>query len=232
LSNKKYLRSLARIEARLTDLGLNGKIIRLSPLKNLEAIIAEEIKRGSKTIVIVGNDQTLIQSINIIANSAVTMGFIPVGAKNFIAQILGIPPEERACDILSARRVTKLDLGQINGYYFLTQVEAPMENLVVKCENKYTLKSLAKNYYLRIINLHPFTANPQDGFLEVIIEPPKRSFLKNPPLASFLKTNQIELTSPLPVNVLLEQQKIIKTPLNITIAPNKLKIIVGKEREF
>lgn len=232
LQNKKFDKALAKIEGRLTDLGLSGKICRLSPLKSLEAIIKQEIKKGSQTIVIVGDDKTLVQSINIIVEADITLGYIPVGSNTYIAQILGIPKEENACDILSARRVTKLDLGQINGYYFLTQVEAPMDSLSVRCGNKYTIKSLSKKHYLRIINLRSFNSNPQDGLLEVVIEPPQKTLQKNLTKESFLITNEVELSSPEPVNVLMEQQKIIKTPLNISVSPHKLKLVVGKQREF
>ena len=59
LAEKKYESTIARIENRLTDLGINGKINRLSFLKNIHQIIGEEVKRGVKTVVVVGSDETL-----------------------------------------------------------------------------------------------------------------------------------------------------------------------------
>ena len=38
------------MEIRLTDLGLNGKIIRLGGIKNIKGTIQNEIKLGAKTI--------------------------------------------------------------------------------------------------------------------------------------------------------------------------------------
>ena len=232
LQNNKYARTLAKIEARITDLGLNGKIARLSPLKDLQEIIESESKKGCQTIVIVGNDNTLTQAVSTVAAKDATLGFIPVGPDNLISQTLGIPKEEKACDVLSARLITKLDLGQINSHYFLTQIEGSMENLEVVCNNKFTIKPQGNKHYLKITNLHPFTSNPQDGLLEVVVESPKNILKRTDTTKSTFIAKNIELNSSSPVDILIEKQKIIKTPLQISCIPRKLKIIVGKQREF
>ena len=59
LNKSKYSRVLNRVEIRLTDLGLNGKIIRLGAIKNIRDVIQNEIKSGAKTIIAVGNNQTV-----------------------------------------------------------------------------------------------------------------------------------------------------------------------------
>src|SRR3989344_4911991 len=109
LSDKKYNNIIARIETRLTDLGINGKINRLSFLKNINQVLAEEIKRGVKTIIIVGDDKTIGQVINLIADFNVTIGVIPIGPNNNIARLLGLPSEESACDVISSRIIKKID---------------------------------------------------------------------------------------------------------------------------
>ena len=181
---------------------------------------------------VVGDDNTLSQSINIIAEREITLGFIPVGPKNLIAQILGVPKEEKACDVLSARIIAKLDLGQINGHYFLTQVEAPMDNLTITCNRRYKIKPLGKNNYIRISNLRSFSSNPRDGLLEIIVEPAKKLFKSANNKNSIFTAKTVELDGPSPINVLLEKQGVIKTPVQINLAPKKLRVVVGKDREF
>ncbi|KKQ56205.1 MAG: hypothetical protein US74_C0017G0013, partial [Parcubacteria group bacterium GW2011_GWA2_38_13] len=68
LNSNKYHKLLSHIEMRLTDLGIGGKISRLSPLKNLQDLISDEIRFGVKTIVAVGNDETVSMVINNIVN--------------------------------------------------------------------------------------------------------------------------------------------------------------------
>ena len=115
LNQKKYDRLLARVETRITDLGLNGKISRLSPTRNVSETITNELKRGAKTIIAVGNNKTINQIINSLAGSQAPLGIIPIGEdNNDIAKSLGIESIEAACDILSARLLVKIDLGLAN----------------------------------------------------------------------------------------------------------------------
>src|SRR3989338_2880950 len=94
LNQKKYTSALARIETRLTDLGIGGKICRLSPLRNIKELIADELANGVKTIVVVGNDKTLSEAINFVAQHDVTLGLIPIGPNNSLAGQLGLPAGE------------------------------------------------------------------------------------------------------------------------------------------
>ena len=124
LNQKKYNNLLAKVETRLTDLGINGKINYLSFLKNIEQILQEEIKRGVKTVVVVGNDRTFGQTLGTLAGLGVTIGLIPIDKSSQIAKFLGLPDGERACDTISSRIIKKIDLGQINNCYFFTSLEA------------------------------------------------------------------------------------------------------------
>ena len=120
LNQKKYDRLLARLETRITDLGLNGKICRLSLMRNIGDTVKNELKRGAKTIIAVGNNKTVNQIINSLAGGAVPLGLIPIGQENNdLARGLGIESVDQACDILSARLLTRLDLGLANQTYFL-----------------------------------------------------------------------------------------------------------------
>ena len=121
INKKKHENVLANIETRITDLGLNGKIIRLGVMKNVATAIEGEIKRGAKTIVAVGSDKTVSKIINAMIGAKssdptggnIPLGIIPIDQKdNAIAQSLGIKSPDEACDTLSARRIEKLDVGQ------------------------------------------------------------------------------------------------------------------------
>jgi diacylglycerol kinase family enzyme len=110
LTEKKYQTQLYRIENRLVDLGIKGRVIRLNILKNMAEVVEDGIKQGVKTVVVIGNDLSFSKIINIIADKDVTLGIIPVDDKSKIAKILGIPPLAAACEILAQRIVKKIDL--------------------------------------------------------------------------------------------------------------------------
>ena len=78
LNHKKYSALLARIENRLADLEIKGKINRLNILKNMKEVIEDGIEQGVKTVVAVGDDQTFSKGGNIIADLDAALGSIPV----------------------------------------------------------------------------------------------------------------------------------------------------------
>ena len=109
---KKYEKAILQINKRLTDLGLNGKTIKPGVSKNLKSSIEDEIRRGAKTIVAVGNDKTTIKTLNSITSSQsdekhrLCLGIIPLEAKESrLAELLGITGINNACEILLARRL-------------------------------------------------------------------------------------------------------------------------------
>lgn len=232
LSDKKFSNVLAKIETRLTDLGINGKINHLSFLKNIHQIILEEVRRGVKTIVVIGNDRTLAQIINIIADLNVTLGYIPIGSEN-IARLLHIPEGEAACDILSARIVKRVDIGKVGNYYFLTSIETGNYKLVLECDNNYFINLEEKNTIVNISNLNvynQFKTLPNDEYLDIFIEHSEKKFLrKGTSSTSRLVAKKIKITSDKSVPIFLsDEKKIIKTPAEITVQPKKLRLIVGK----
>src|SRR5680860_1204949 len=102
LNKSKYSKAVNRMEIRLTDLGLNGKIIRLAGIKNIRGAIQNEIKLGAKTIIAVGNNQTVNKIIGAIIDTEIygdfqkktLLGVVPIGDDNSIAVSLGIKDME------------------------------------------------------------------------------------------------------------------------------------------
>jgi len=227
---------LARIENRLTDLGINGKINRLSFLKNISQVVGEEVKRGVKTIVVLGNDQTLGYMINIIADLDVVIGFIPIG-QNHIASLLNIPIEEAACDVLSARIIKKLDLGKINNDYFLTSIRVGGKEMFLEFDDSFVLSLDNKENEMQISNLDnqpEKNINPDDGMLDVFIKNRCRNVLKRKSAGlSRFSGSKIKIARGQDTSVFLnDSKKMIKPPAIIKVLPHKIKMITGKGTHF
>jgi len=162
LAEKKYSTTLAKIETRLSDLGINGKVVKMSIFKNLKKSINEDINKGVKTVVIIGNDHTINETINIIEDiSNLTFGLIPLGPDNNIAALMNIPEGEAACNTLSSRLTAKISLGLINNHYrFITYLEMPGNNLYLNCDDNYFVNLENKNDICKnqIINI----GNPEN----------------------------------------------------------------------
>jgi len=231
---------MARIETRITDLGLNGKISRLGLMKNIPDLVSNELRRGAKTIIAVGNDKTVNQVINSLAGSRVPLGIIPIGREhNQIASALGVEPEEAACDVLSARRIINLDLGKANNQYFLTNAIIANQETIVEIDKNYSIEIMERGQ-VNIINMPandqglPENAkfNPQDGILELFIKTKQsKNFLKKIIGQSVFPFNKLTI-----INkhhpVILDGVVKISAPVEISAAGQMLNVIVGKERGF
>ncbi len=238
LNKSKYSRVLNRVEIRLTDLGLNGKIIRLGAIKNIRDVIQNEIKNGAKTIVAVGNNQTVNKIIGSVIDNElygffqknILFSIIPIGEDNSIADSLGIKKEEEACNILLARRVKKIDIGFVNNYYFLNKATIESQGSVIDINGEYVLEPQEKGT-INIFNLKSsanddknIKVNPIDGKLDIYIKSKGKDL-------SFLSVDKLRVSNqnhPLILDDIIE----LKTPADISVIAGKLNVVVGKDRSF
>ncbi|MDD4333316.1 MAG: diacylglycerol kinase family protein [Patescibacteria group bacterium] len=258
VSTKKYTKELAFLETRLTDLGLNGKIIRLGNMKNIPGLIENELRLGAKTIVAVGDNATLNKTANAIINYLIKndlsanppLAIIPVGENNnSIAPILGIKNLEDGCDILAARRIEKIDVGKVVSYNTSGQTEKTffINDAIIK--NQGTNLEINKKFSIEvsgegiiyIINLplenavaNNITPDPTDGILELFIKTKySKSFLKlNPQISqSLFSIKNLTVDNP-KTPLILDNSLEINTPAEVSVLKKKINVIVGKERNF
>lgn len=235
LSKSKYNKTVNRVEIRLTDLALNGKIIRLNGIKNIKGAIQNEIRLGAKTIVAVGNNQTVNKIIGAIIEADIyddfqkntLLGIIPVGEDNSIAASFGIKNESEACNILLARRIEKIDLGLVGEYYFLNEARINGADTKI-CLNDYQLELQDKGE-IRIINLlsdraNNIASNPHDGLLDVLISSRRKD-------QTLLRLDKFRVESARE-KILLDGVVEVKTPVEVGVVKNRINIIVGKDRSF
>ncbi|MDD3284890.1 MAG: diacylglycerol kinase family protein [Patescibacteria group bacterium] len=237
LKENKYRKLLDKIESRIIDLDIKGKILKLNILKNIKQFINEEIEKGAHTVVVVGNDSTLSSILENIIDQKITIAYIPIDKGSKFAQILGIPYGELACNILSGRIIKKLDIGKINKKYFLNSIIIEnSDNIEMKIDS-FTIKALPKNKII-IKNLSFDTnqelkqSNPTDGILEIFIEN-CGGFMKKNLKHSLFTTDRLLINSKgESTPLIIDNNQIINTPVEITIADDKLNIIVGSNRQF
>jgi len=244
-NEKKYEKQLGKIELDLANLGISGKVYKLNVLKNLKNIIEEATDNGVKNIIAVGNDQTVSKIANLMVGEDMAIGIIPVGEPNLLANALGINSAEEAGKIISARKIARLDVGKINGQYFLLAVEPPTHNIIFEFKD-YNIKPRGDNEAVGIYNINidskNFKSNPEDGVMEAVFVPKQKGWWQK--LLGSKNKQSIEALSVFPVKKLtikhkkkpvmvnIDRQRTLKTPLEIGILPRKLEVIVGKERAF
>lgn len=244
LQDKKFSNQLIRLETTLADLGIQGKIGRLTLLKSMRDLIEGGLRDNTDTVVVVGNDATFSQAAEVLAKKTkTTMGFIPLGEKNqTLAELLGIPIGLLACHTLSSRIIAQVDLGKINNQFFVRSVVG--EGLInIDCEGQYQI-NIDSPHQIKICNLDTwpdkaqFVSDPQNNLLEIILEPKQSSAWwgskKNQSGASLLPLKTFKITSleKEEVSLVVDGHKVIKTPAVFSVAAEKLRIIVGRNRLF
>lgn len=247
LSEKKYERTLAAVETRLTDLGISGKIGRLSPFTSAKGLIRDEARRGSQTVVVVGNDETVAKAVEGIGEVKVTFGMIPIGAPTTIAKALGIPEGVEACEVLSKRVTQKIDLGKVNGKFFLSSVRIPGDRVVIEGEGQYRISTLAANCEIIVSNLRSGemlesgqdslrnSGDPMDGLLDTLIMNRNGGllgFAKREGASSVIPLRRMNIRSEEPIEVIADGSKFTNDTFNIEVVPDCLKVITGRERIF
>ena len=143
LRQKKFDAEIRNVEVRLTDYGIAGKILRLTNYTDAKQIIDDEIKRGAKTVVIVGNDHTFGHVLSRAATCECVFGFLPIGPENTIAEVLGVPVGVSACDVLARRRREKLDIGWMNNRYFVSRLQVKAAAVRVIYDSKFSVAAKA-----------------------------------------------------------------------------------------
>lgn len=225
LGEGKYDKLVYKVEKRLTDLGLNGKIIRLGITKNLKSAIDDEIRQGAKTIVAVGNDRTVAQVINVITNNQsdekyrVCLGIIPVEEKGSqLAKFFGIKNINDACEVLLGRRLESFNLASINNGFFLFRAETGLSGAILEIDKNFIIQPV-KPALLEIKN-NPGSEKEGDLLSLKIKEGNTESSF------SFRELLLVNKDAPVITDGCLE----VKTPAKISLSDEKIRIIVGKER--
>ncbi|HNV97399.1 MAG TPA: hypothetical protein PKL13_03795 [bacterium] len=236
LKDKKYENLLTKIEARIIDLDMRGEVLKMNLLKNISQFLKDGIKKGAHTVIVIGDDKTFSTVLESAMLENIVMGYIPIDKKSKFSQIFGIPYGDLACTIIGGRIVEKIDIGKINNKFFLGSVVVEnSHNTELKIDNfKIRVgrgnKIIIKNIDFEEENLN--TSNPTDGLFEIFVEK-VGGFMSKNSKHTLIKTNDILVTSKdSSVPLVFDGVQTINTPAQISIAKEKLNIIVGSNRKF
>lgn len=225
LKDKKYARDVAMLEGRITDFGISGKVAQLSQFLKFPAAIKEFGMKRLTTLVVVGNDALLEEAVNQFAESNVVIGFVPMGESHY-GSLLGIPSGPSAADVLAARRIAKYDLGKVENRFFLgalrcqgkgIEIHTPTFSLFPTGEAAVEVGNLSSE------------ALPNDGFLEIEVRPIEGSMFKKKEVASSrLHVSSCRLKALKPTLVNCGDIFTLKTPLQVDISREAIRLIVGR----
>jgi YegS/Rv2252/BmrU family lipid kinase len=94
----------------------------------IEAPWTEQLARGGYNVVIAaGGDGTVHQVVNLMADTRLPLGVLPLGTANDFARALGLPTDMAgAVRVIAEDTAIPVDLGVVNGHYFLNAAHLGM----------------------------------------------------------------------------------------------------------
>ncbi len=94
--------------------------------------------RGAEMVLVGGGDGTLNAAANVLAGSPVSVGVLPLGTFNHLARDLGVPADlEDAVAALAAGADRWIDLGEVNGRYFVNNCSLGLYPAAVRRRNLF-----------------------------------------------------------------------------------------------
>ena len=101
------------------------------------------VELGAAMVVVAGGDGTINEVIQGLAGSETALGVLPTGTINVWAREMGIPHDVKdACNVLVAGKTRRIDLGCVNGQYFLLMVGIGFDAEVTQKVERKPLKRL------------------------------------------------------------------------------------------
>lgn len=123
-------RALAeRAAAMLDELGFDLIDVPALGHGSIASALREPQARGADLAIVGGGDGTLNSAVDALARAKLPVGILPLGTANDFARTLGIPQSLRAaCATIRKGRVKAIDLGSVNGKFFLNGASLGLAN--------------------------------------------------------------------------------------------------------
>ena len=226
---------LIELEKTVVELGINGPFIRLTPLKTIQDTLSSHNHKDAQTIIGVGGDALFFDLLDFACNRPLTLGMVAL-VPSPILRHLGISEGLSGCRTVAQRITKPIDCGKINQRYFFSQVSIPA-SYQISLDGRFQLQmdgseqSIANDFFT-VINIDFNRVQPPSTHslrLEIIRKSKKLFRSENKNCGSFIfSTLKIFGAGDSPI--IADGQKSFKPPVEISIAPGALKMIVGKNR--
>ena len=140
-------------EAALKNAGVDFDLV-VSQAKGQIVDLAEQaVREGCSPIIVTGGDGSLGDAVNGLARAATSkkqvlgpLGIMPTGSANDLAYALGLPTDlKEAAQVIARGKTRAMDLGTLNGRYFINNSAAGLEPYVTtKHEKIGWIKGMAR----------------------------------------------------------------------------------------
>jgi diacylglycerol kinase family enzyme len=105
---------------------------------NIPRIVKLAIKNGAKAIGVAGGDGTINSIASVLVGTKIPLLVIPFGTLNHFARDIGVPTKlEEALDLFETGQPLTIDVGEVNGHYFLNNSSVGIYSRLVNEREKH-----------------------------------------------------------------------------------------------
>lgn len=160
--NRNFASIQAKLKARLRQLDIDGEFAKTLDAGDAAEITHKALRQGAKTIVVIAGDKTVNEVITAIdqsGRSSTSIGIIPIGHNNTLAEAIGVHDWQQACEVLAARRLRAFRLMHINDHNFIhsCKLEAkttPVNQALLEIDGSFRMKADIESCTISNAKLH------------------------------------------------------------------------------
>jgi YegS/Rv2252/BmrU family lipid kinase len=128
----------ARLEEIFGAAGREADIALARNAAELRSAVRKAVDAGCDTLVAGGGDGTINTAASAVVGREITLGVLPLGTLNHFAKDLGIPLNlEEAAKIILDGTWCRVDVGEVNGRFFLNNSSLGVYPLIVRLRERY-----------------------------------------------------------------------------------------------
>lgn len=130
-----------RLRKLFSQFGIESEIIPASRSADLAALTRRAVDAGPDAVLAGGGDGTVSAVSSVLAHTGISLGILPLGTLNHFAKDLQIPIGlEGAIELIAKGRCRKVDLGEVNGRYFINNSSIGIYPRLVKNREEQRLR--------------------------------------------------------------------------------------------
>lgn len=239
--NSAISHTYTKIKDIITNLGITGESITLSPARTIEEAVHSGFIKGYSTIVAIGSDYMINRVASLLAvNNAKdkALGIIPLKENSPLKEKLGIQNIQSAAENLKYRKLEIFDLAFIEpNKFFLTQAHLSANKpLPVRIEiDGFGLETEISALNLQIASGGSgLTMQIRNDFLDKNIISSFTSWLLGKKQenrnVSVLNGKRIKVETENPYPIYIDDEIVTKSPFVATVKPKVLKLITARDR--
>ena len=234
IATPKLQVKLADIESKLALLEIKGPVSRLHALTNINEVMRRAVVRGATTVIVVGDDRSLLKVLNALPNKKIVVGLIVMGPQVALAKKLNVETVKAGIEAAAGRKLVPVNTGTINKFAFLQNVAITGGPFTAILDDTLTIKSDHLQSTISIINPQLAFSKDKSSLLEAHLTPLKGRWSMGKvreEQVSKLNFRKLILKSQAPMTAVVDGAKTITDKsLTIDMIENAAKLIVGRKR--